>query len=85
MAVLFAGEGNHQIEKQKAFIGRQSDLEDAVARPKISAFAQAGYGRPGLNFLDNGFEPFLQVGVRGQWNLSSLYHRKNEIKSKRKF
>lgn len=67
-----------QIEKQKAFIVRQSDLEDAVARPKVSAFAQAGYGRPGLNFLDNGFEPFLQVGVRGQWNLSSLYHRKSD-------
>ena len=67
-----------QIENQKALIVRQSDLEDAVARPKISAFAQTGYGRPGLNFLDNGFEPFLQVGVRSQWNLSALYHRKND-------
>ncbi len=67
-----------QIEQQKHLILRQSELEDAVARPKISAFAQAGYGRPGLNFLDNGFEPFLQVGLRGQWNLSALYHRKND-------
>ena len=66
------------IEKQKHLILRQSELEDAVARPKFSAFAQAGYGRPGLNFLDNGFEPFLQVGVRGQWNLSAIYHRKND-------
>ncbi len=67
-----------QIEKQKHLILRQSDLEDALSRPKISAFAQAGYGRPGLNFLDNGFEPFLQVGIRGHWNLGSLYRRKND-------
>ncbi len=36
--------------------------------PKLSAFGQAGYGRPGLNMLDNTFQPYYMVGVTLTWN-----------------
>jgi outer membrane protein TolC len=36
--------------------------------PKLSAFGQAGYGRPGLNMLDNTFQPYYMVGLTVSWN-----------------
>lgn len=37
--------------------------------PKVSGFAQAGYGRPGLNMLSASFETFYMVGIRFSWKL----------------
>src|SRR5690606_36314822 len=37
--------------------------------PKISAFAQGGYGNPGLNMLDNTFSTFYMAGLRFNWNV----------------
>tara|TARA_R110002126_G_scaffold223010_1_gene368103 strand:- start:2735 stop:3991 length:1257 start_codon:yes stop_codon:yes gene_type:complete len=37
--------------------------------PKVNAFGQAGYGNPGLNMLDNSFQPFYVVGVKANWNV----------------
>lgn len=39
-------------------------------RPKVSAFATAGYGRPGLNFLATTFEPYFIGGVAVKWPLA---------------
>ena len=36
--------------------------------PKINVFGQAGYGRPGLNFLDNDFKSFYMVGLNLSWS-----------------
>lgn len=44
-------------------------LTGTVNMPKISAFAQGGYGRPGLNMLDNNFNPYYIVGASLKWNL----------------
>ena len=41
--------------------------------PKLSLFAQGGYGRPGLNMLDNDFSLFYIAGARLNWNLGALY------------
>ncbi len=41
--------------------------------PKLSLFAQGGYGRPGLNMLDNDFSWFYIAGARLHWNLGALY------------
>ena len=44
--------------------------EDAVAAaddPRVSAFARAGAGRPGLNFIDDGFNAYWLAGVQLQW------------------
>src|SRR5205085_4914425 len=35
--------------------------------PRLSAFGRAGYGKPGLNFLDNGFNSYWLGGVQVQW------------------
>ena len=37
--------------------------------PKILGFAQAGYGNPGLNMLDNSFQDFYMVGLKLNWNI----------------
>jgi len=37
--------------------------------PKISLYAQGGVGNPGLNVLDNTYQPFFTGGIRLSWNL----------------
>ncbi len=37
--------------------------------PKIAAFGQAGYGRPGLNMMSDAFEPYYIVGAKLTWSL----------------
>lgn len=37
--------------------------------PKIAAFGQAGYGRPGLNMLSDSFDTFYYVGIKMSWNV----------------
>ncbi|MFV8327991.1 TolC family protein [Flavobacterium sp. ZS1P14] len=53
---------NDQIEVSKEVISK-SNL------PKVNAFAQAGYGNPGLNMLNNSFQTFYMVGLKANWNL----------------
>lgn len=47
-------------------------------QPRISAFANTGYGRPGLNMLKNEFAPFITTGIRFSWNLSNFYSKNND-------
>lgn len=56
----------------------QGRLVDQKTAPKLSAFAQGGYGRPGLNMLKNEFAFFYTTGLRLQWSISSLYTNKQE-------
>jgi outer membrane protein TolC len=44
-------------------------LTGSLLMPKAYAFAQAGYGRPGLNMLNNEFSSFYIVGATLKWNL----------------
>src|SRR5690554_2503430 len=37
--------------------------------PQLVGFAQAGYGNPGLNMLDNSFQDFYMAGLRLSWNI----------------
>ena len=41
--------------------------------PRINAFGTLGYGRPGLNFLSNDFEPYAIVGLNMRWNIGAIY------------
>ena len=38
-------------------------------QPKIMAFGQVGYGKPGLNFIGDKWDPNLLVGLKGTWNI----------------
>ncbi len=46
--------------------------------PRLSAFGQAGYGRPGFDMLDNQFTDFYIVGARLSWNFWDWNHTKKE-------
>jgi len=37
--------------------------------PRLYAFGQAGYGRPGYDMLSNNFEDFYMIGARLNWNI----------------
>lgn len=51
-----------QIEASKSVISKNN-------LPKINAFGTAGYGNPGLNMIDNSFQPIFMVGLRANWNV----------------
>ncbi|HZJ36331.1 MAG TPA: TolC family protein [Gillisia sp.] len=53
---------NKQIESSKEVISI-SNL------PEVYGFAQAGYGNPGLNMLDNSFQDFYMIGLKANWNV----------------
>ncbi|PZR25326.1 MAG: transporter [Citrobacter freundii] len=63
---------------QSKLFAQQDKLIDSKNLPKFSAFLQGGYGRPGLNFLDNSFDLFYVAGVRLNWSLGGLYTKKKE-------
>ncbi|HNP18069.1 MAG TPA: TolC family protein [Fulvivirga sp.] len=50
----------YQIETAEQLMAKQNS-------PKLMGFAQGGYGNPGLNMLDNSFQPFYIVGLKISW------------------
>ena len=65
---------------QQATIDAQNtDLKSSIM-PVIGAFAQGGYGKPGLNMLQNEFDAFFLGGVKLSWNIGNLYTYKNNVK-----
>ncbi len=67
------------FEYQKDLLAGQRDAIFSANRPKIGMFLQAGYGKPGLNILNNQFSPFAIGGARITWNLSNYYSQKNNV------
>ncbi len=53
---------------QKSQLQTQSDLLSKSRNPKLFGFGQAGYGRPGLNMLNDKFDTYYLVGVGLSWN-----------------
>lgn len=56
-----------QFARTREQLAAQERVVAAQTRPRVSAFGRAGYGRPGLNFLDTGFNPYWLAGVQVQW------------------
>lgn len=56
------------FDYQKDQLNSYTDVVSSRIMPKVSAFGQAGYGRPGLNMLDNSFKPYYMVGLNLTWN-----------------
>jgi len=52
----------NQLETTKEVISKSN-------YPRLSGFAQVGYGNPGLNMLDNSFQDFYMVGLKMNWNI----------------
>ncbi len=58
-----------------------SALKDITGRktmPRIYAFGQLGYGRPGYDMLKNEFDDFYMVGARLNWNIWDWNQSKKE-------
>lgn len=75
-----------QIERPelRLFEAQQTDLETQKKliktgyMPKLGVFATGGYGRPGLNMLEDKFAAYYIGGVRLSWNFGGLYTEKND-------
>lgn len=52
----------HQLDASSSALGKNNT-------PKVMLFAQGGYGNPGLNMLDNTFQPMFYGGIKLNWNL----------------
>lgn len=61
------------FQRQQEMMEAQYHLLTARNLPRLSAFLQAGYGRPALNMLSNQFEQYYIGGVRLNWNLNGWY------------
>jgi len=66
------------FEAQMSSVQKQLGLVNAKTNPKLGAFVQGGYGRPGLNMLKNDFDWFSIGGVKLQWSLGGYYTAKKE-------
>ncbi|NLJ06145.1 MAG: TolC family protein [Sphingobacteriales bacterium] len=66
---------------QKKLIDKRIELLSVSRLPKLYAFGQMGFGRPGLNFLSNEFKPYAIAGASLNWNIWDWHQSKNEKNS----
>lgn len=64
--------------RQSELLQAQKLLVNARIKPKLSAFAQGGYGRPALNMFSTQFDPYYIAGLRMNWSISALYNAKRD-------
>jgi outer membrane protein TolC len=57
------------FELQAKRLDDSRQLTGSLVKPKVYAFVQGGYGRPGLNMLSNEFSPYYIVGASFKWTL----------------
>ena len=67
-------------DSQRSLLDAQESNISAKNMPKFGLFAQAGYGKPGLNMLENKFKLFAIGGIKLTWNFGNLYTKSNEYK-----
>lgn len=60
---------HRMFEYQLKQLSANCELVKARKRPKLSGFGQVGYGRPGLNYLNDEFDSFYVIGARFSWNI----------------
>jgi outer membrane protein TolC len=58
----------------------QKNMVTTKWNPKLYAFGQLGYGRPGFNMLSNDFTPWWIFGAKLTWNPWNWNQNKNEKK-----
>jgi outer membrane protein TolC len=56
-----------QFAATDTLLSRTARVLDSRQWPKLMAFGRAGYGRPGLNPLNTGFEGYFVGGLEVQW------------------
>lgn len=81
--LLVTGENNRAELKlftlQQQMLETQKSLVESKNLPKLGAFFQSGYGKPGFNMLSNEFDIFYIGGLRLQFPISGFYTKKNDL------
>ncbi|QBO56984.1 TolC family protein [Chryseobacterium salivictor] len=67
------------FDLQKMALETQKSLINAKNTPKLGAFFQGGYGKPGFNMLKNEFDLFYIGGLRLNIPITGFYTRKNDL------
>lgn len=67
------------FESQQFIYKHQATIAKERIKPVVQLFGQGGYGRPGLNMLNNAFDFYYLGGIKMQLNLSNRYLYKNDI------
>ena len=67
------------FDAQKSLIETQKKLINTKNTPKLGAFFQGGYGKPGFNMLKNEFDLFYIGGIRLNIPISGFYTQKNDL------
>ena len=67
------------FDLQKRILEQQKENINSKNLPKIGAFFQGGYGKPGFNMLKNEFDLFYIGGLRLNIPISGFYTRKNDL------
>jgi len=75
------------LDYQKNLLKGNQDLLSRVNYPKIGAFGQLGYGKPGLNFMSDQWDSFFVAGINfswrfWDWNKSKKQRANLELQSK---
>ena len=68
--------GLFSLQQQKAETMKK--LSSSKLMPRLLAYGQAGYGRPGFDMLKNEFDDFYTIGARLSWNFWNWNRTKNE-------
>lgn len=64
------------LQQQKA--ESMKKLVSSKLMPRLLAYGQAGYGRPGFNMLLNKFDDFYVIGAKLSWNFWNWNKTRNE-------
>jgi outer membrane protein TolC len=56
------------LARQRDVLDRQARLTGTERLPRLVAFGMAGYGKPGLNLLGEGFDSYWRAGIQLEWS-----------------
>jgi outer membrane protein TolC len=56
-----------QFRASRDRLSLQEAVTAAQEKPRVAAFGRVGYGKPGLNQLNTGFQSYWLAGVQVQW------------------
>lgn len=66
------------FDVQKEIFDVRNKLINDKNLPRFSLFLQGGYGRPGLNMLNDDFDMYYIGGIRLTWNITGFYTQKQD-------
>lgn len=67
------------FDLQKQALETQKSILNSKNLPKLGAFFQGGYGKPGFNMLKNEFDAFYIGGIRLNIPIIGFYTKKNDL------